>query len=215
LTHRCTVPQRKLCMHISKTASTGKWISRDGTLTLRLICFGVKHSAGSGSSSHPLASLWVVFFSLEHSLNEMSSCACWFQSLYLRAFCNDILTFRTMSAPRSRRRTEMLDSEYAPISAGARASRTCCGKDVSFQSQEMLPSTERHDIVGDFEGRAFQEKEIFEDVLQMVEIDRIEDISHEARSEGSWTTENGLVAIHTNPTGYNAGRKYCFQVRRG
>ena len=118
-----------------------------------------------------------------------------------------------MSAPRSRGRTEMLDTEYALV--GARASRTCGGKDVPFPSQEMLPSTEQHDIVGGLEGRAFQREEIFEDVLQMVEIDRIEDISHEARSEGSWKTENGLVAIHTSSTGYNAGRKYCFQVQRG
>ena len=49
-------------------------------------------------------------------------------------------------------------------------------------------------------------------MLPLLEIERVQDLSHDARSEWAWGTDEGLVALHTSPNGCNAGRKYCLQV---
>ena len=52
----------------------------------------------------------------------------------------------------------------------------------------------------------------FEDVVPLLEIDRVQNISHDGRREGSWIDGDGLIAIHTSSLGYNVGRKYCMHV---
>jgi len=59
---------------------------------------------------------------------------------------------------------------------------------------------------------AKRRREEFEDVLPLLEIEKVQDLSHDARSEWAWGTDEGLVALHTSLNGCNAGRKYCLQV---
>ena len=86
----------------------------------------------------------------------------------------------------------------------------CCLPDL------LCPAAPKHESPeepGDAGGPAdTTRQEEFEDVLPLLEVERVQDLSHEARGEGGWETDEGLIALHTSPTGCNSGRKYCLQV---
>ena len=50
------------------------------------------------------------------------------------------------------------------------------------------------------------------DMIRLTDVDVLEDVSSDARREGAWELQSGILMIHTNTQGHNAGRKYCLRV---